>query len=38
MFKKMIKKSAKIATLRLGLKETSRGVHNHYFHAGVASK
>ncbi len=32
MLKKMIKKSAKIGTLRLGLRGKSRGVHTH-FHA-----
>ena len=38
MFNKMIKNYTIKSTLRFTLKGTKRGVHNHHFHAGVASK
>lgn len=36
MLEKMIKNTTK-GTLRKALKGTNRGVHNHHFHAGIAS-
>ena len=38
MLEKMIKNYTTKDTLRKALKGTNRGVHNHHFHAGFASK
>ena len=38
MLKKMIKSYTINGTLRKTLKGTNRDVHNHHFHAGIASK
>ena len=38
MLKKMIKYYTINGTLRKALKGTNRGVHNHHFHAGFASR
>jgi hypothetical protein len=38
MFEKIIKSYTIKGTLRKALKGTNRGVHNHHFHAGFASK
>jgi len=37
MLEKMIKNYTIKGTLRKALKGTNRGVHNHHFHAGIAS-
>ena len=38
MFEKMIKNNSYKGTLRNNLKGTNKGVFNHRFHAGIASK
>jgi hypothetical protein len=38
MLEKVIKNYTTKSTLRKALKGISRGVHNHHFHAGFASK
>ena len=38
MFNKMIKNYTINSTSRIFLKGTNRGVYNHHFHAGFASK